>query len=94
MRSKSTDVAINASAINIARSLVSQALKVSVDRLNGSVCMYDFSEWDSLGQLQIVQMLEKELDVTIEDEATFVSLSNFDAIVKFVEENITTTQRT
>jgi len=94
MSTKPIGEALDSPAESIARKLVSEALKVSTDRLDNSARMYDFAEWDSLGQLQIVQMLEKELDVIIEDEATFVSLSYFDAIVRFIKENITATQRT
>lgn len=75
-------------AQDIARIVVSRALKVNPNDLISSVKIHDFPEWDSLGHLQIVQALEKKLKVTIDEEELFERLTRFDEIVVFVSRHM------
>jgi len=68
---------------DIARMVVSNALKVNPNDLNSSTKIHDFPEWDSLGHLQIVQALEEKLKVTIDEEELFERLTHFNEIEFF-----------
>ena len=73
---------------DIARIVVSRALKVNPNDLISSTKIHDFPEWDSLGHLQIVQALEKKFKVTIDEEELFERLTRFDEIVAFVNRHV------
>lgn len=69
---------------DLAIRIVSRALNVNQNYLIASTKIHDFPEWDSLGHLQIVQELEKEFEITIDNEELFERLTLFDEIVDFV----------
>ena len=70
-----------------ARSLVARALSVSVAVIGPDAKMYEVPLWDSLGQLSIILAIEELLQVQIQDESVFESLTSVGGIASYLSES-------
>jgi acyl carrier protein len=72
------------SAVTAARRLVGAALNTKPEAIPDEAKIYDLAGWDSFGHLMIIRHVEKELCMTIGDEATFEELTSLESIVAFI----------
>jgi len=72
--------------IEIARSLVAQALSVSVDCISPETKMYELPIWDSLGHLSVILAIEQMLQKQITDESTFQWLTTVRGIATYLSQ--------
>jgi len=64
--------------------IIAKSLNVSVSKINSNVKDVDFEEWDSLGQLSIINSLDKKFKGKLKlDEIS--SATNVKSIIKFLE---------
>lgn len=70
--------------VGAARSLVANALSVSVNQIGSETKMYEIPIWDSLGQLSVILAIEETLKVQITSETTFESLKSIRGIATYI----------
>ena len=51
--------------------IVSDTFKISTTEVNENLTPEDLSEWDSLGQMNLIQAIEAELDIELEMDEIF-----------------------
>jgi len=59
---------MNVSQIEVARSIISMSLEVSIEDVPENASMDTFAPWDSLGHLRIVAQIEEHLNRSLEIE--------------------------
>ncbi len=66
--------------INDARILVSETFSLAETEISADSQIYDFPEWDSLGQLKLALALESEYGIPVKDARTFARMTSVTAI--------------
>lgn len=78
----------NADLLDRACKLVSEALSIPAASLGNLSRIYDFPEWDSMGQLQISISLEEKYGIEVADARTFARLTSIQAIASILCANV------
>ena len=51
--------------------IVADTFKISITEVNEGLTPEDLSEWDSLGQMNLIQAIEEDLDIELEIDEIF-----------------------
>lgn len=65
--------------------IIAQAIEVDIDKIDEDTAIGDFPNWDSMGQLIIINSLEEEFELKFDPE-TIMDLEDVSDIIGAIEE--------
>lgn len=65
--------------------IIAQAIEVDVNKIDEDTAIGDFPSWDSMGQLIIINSLEKEFEIKFDPE-TIMDLEDVSDMIGAIEE--------